>query len=171
MIAPSAGALPGQPFVSDCEGGHSRVMGGRGDVRILIVDDERELAEMLARRLALDGHEVHVCTDGWTAIQMASLVEPDAILTDLAMPGMDGWQLATRLREALQPKHPLLIAISAYQGDGDYVRSRTAGIDFHLGKPRYFEQLQQILDRYAASDHELELPAASGGPSDAVPLS
>lgn len=121
-------------------------------MRLLIIDDERELAELLARRLAIDGHEVHVCTDGWTAIQMANLVKPDAILTDLAMPGMDGWQLAARLREILYPEKPLLIAISAYQSDIDYGRSRAAGIDFHLGKPRYFEQLRQILNRYSAKD-------------------
>ena len=128
-------------------------------MRILVIDDELELAEVLARRLTLEGHEVHICADGWTAIEMASLVKPDAILTDLAMPGMDGWQLAARLREALHPEKPLLIAISACQSDGDYGRSRAAGIDFHLGKPRYFEQLQQILNRFSAS--EAVAPAAT----------
>lgn len=120
-------------------------------MHILIVDDERDLAEMLARRLALEGHEAHVCHDGWTAIEMAMLVRPDAVLTDLAMPGMDGWQLASRLREALQPDAPLIIAVSAYQSGEHFARSRSAGIDFHLAKPRYFEQLRQILDRYDAN--------------------
>ena len=124
-------------------------------VRILVVDDERDLAEMLARRLTQDGHEVHVSTDGWTAIEMATLVRPDAVLTDLAMPGIDGWQLATRLREALYPDAPLIVAISAYQSGDDYIRSRAAGIDFHLGKPRYFEQLREILGRYATTDDVL----------------
>jgi CheY-like chemotaxis protein len=120
-------------------------------MRILIVDDERDLAEMLARRLTLEGHEAHVCSDGWTAIEMATLVRPDAILTDLAMPGMDGWQLASRLRESLHPDTPLIIAVSAYQSGDHFALSRAAGIDFHLAKPQYFEQLQQILDRYAAN--------------------
>lgn len=125
-------------------------------MRILVIDDEPELAELLARRLTLDGHEVHVCTDGWTAIQLANLVKPNAILTDLAMPGMDGWQLALRLREALYPEKPLLVAISALQGIDDYGRSRAAGIDFHLGKPSYFEQLRQILDRYSTTSEAAE---------------
>lgn len=120
-------------------------------MRILIVEDERDLAELLARRLALEGHDAHICSDGWTAIEMATLIRPDAILTDLAMPGMDGWQLATRLRESLQPEVPLIIAVSAYQSGEHFTMSRAAGIDFHLAKPRYFEQLLQILDRYAAN--------------------
>lgn len=126
-------------------------------MRILVIDDERDLAEMLARRLELDGHDVYLCTDGWTAVETASLVKPDAVLTDLAMPGMDGWQLASRLREVLHPETPLIIAISAFQGGDDYLRSRAAGIDFHLGKPRYFEQLRQILARYAANDEAAAL--------------
>jgi two-component system CheB/CheR fusion protein len=120
-------------------------------MRILIVDDERELGEMLARRLALEGHDVHVSSDGWTAIEMATLVRPDAVLTDLAMPGMDGWQLAARLRESLQPDVPLFIAVSAYQSGEHFALSRAAGIDFHLAKPQYFEQLLQILGRYDAN--------------------
>ena len=120
-------------------------------MRILIVDDERDLAEMLARRLVLEGHEVHVCHDGWTAIEMATLVKPDAVLTDLAMPGMDGWQLASRLHQALPADTPLIVAISAYQDGEHFARSRSAGIDFHLAKPRYFEQLHEILERYAAN--------------------
>ena len=123
-------------------------------MRILVIDDEIELAEMLARRLLIDGHEVTVCTDGWTAIEMAGLIRPDAVLTDLAMPGMDGWQLSTRLREALFPDSPLIIAISAYQSGDDYTRSRADGIDFHLGKPRYFEQLKQILQRYGTGERQ-----------------
>lgn len=120
-------------------------------MHILIVDDERDLAEMLARRLTLEGHEADICSDGWTAIEMATLIRPDAILTDLAMPGMDGWQLAARLRESLQPEVPLIIAVSAYQSGEHFTMSRAAGIDFHLAKPQYFEQLLQILDRYAAN--------------------
>jgi two-component system CheB/CheR fusion protein len=120
-------------------------------MRIVIVDDELDLAEMLARRLALEGHEVHACSDGWTAIEMASLVKPDAVLLDLAMPGMDGWQLASRLHQSLRSETPLIVAISAYQGGEHFARSRSAGIDFHLAKPRYFEQLHDILHRYAAN--------------------
>jgi CheY-like chemotaxis protein len=120
-------------------------------MQILIVEDERDLAEMLARRLALEGHDVHIASDGWTAIEMATLIRPDAILTDLAMPGMDGWQLATRLRDSLKPDVPLIIAVSAYQSGEHFTMSRAAGIDFHLAKPRYYEQLLQILDRYAAN--------------------
>ncbi|HWB12007.1 MAG TPA: response regulator [Pirellulales bacterium] len=126
-------------------------------MRILIVDDERELADMLARRLAMEGHDVHVCNDGWTAIEMATLVKPDAVLTDLAMPGMDGWQFALRLRQALRSATPLLVAISAYQDGEHFARSRSAGIDFHLAKPRYFEQLHEILGRYAANRDASEL--------------
>jgi CheY-like chemotaxis protein len=122
-------------------------------MRILIVDDERELGELLARRLALEGHEVHVCSDGWTAIEMANLIRPDAVLTDLAMPGMDGWQLALRLHQSLRSDTPLIVAISAYQGGEHFAQSRSAGIDFHLAKPRFFEQLHDILQRYAAN-HE-----------------
>ena len=125
-------------------------------MRILIIEDERDLADLLARRLELAGHEIYVCTDGWTALQVAELFHPDVVLTDLAMPVLDGWQLATRLRESLHPETPLIIAISAHQSGDDYTRSQAAGIDFHLAKPQYFEQLTQILGRYA--QHEETKP-------------
>ncbi|HVX10125.1 MAG TPA: response regulator [Pirellulales bacterium] len=132
-------------------------------MRILVVDDDRDLAELLGRRLVLEGHDVDVCTDGWTALEMARLVHPDAVLTDLAMPGIDGWQLASRLRESLRSEVPLIVAISAYQTGDDYGRSRSAGIDFHLAKPRYFDELRRILLRYAAARQ------SSGTPDDHAP--
>jgi DNA-binding response OmpR family regulator len=125
-------------------------------VRILVVDDDRDLADILGRRLSLEGHNVDVCTDGWTALEMARLVHPDAVVTDLSMPGIDGWQLAARLRESLRSEVPLIIAISAYQTGDDYIRSRSAGIDFHLAKPRYFDELRRILLRYAATDRSTD---------------
>lgn len=115
-------------------------------MRLLVVEDEADLATLLARRLALKGHDVHVCSDAMQALEVAAAVQPDAILTDIAMPGMDGWELARALRARSSEDQFLLVAISGYQSPEDYARSAEAGIDYHLAKPNYFDRLTEILE-------------------------
>jgi two-component system, chemotaxis family, CheB/CheR fusion protein len=115
-------------------------------MRLLVVEDEADLATLLARRLALKGHDVHVCSDGMQALEVAAAVQPEAVLTDIAMPGMDGWELAKALRSRSSKQRFLLVAISGYQSPADYERSAEAGIDYHLAKPNYFEKLTEILE-------------------------
>jgi DNA-binding response OmpR family regulator len=115
------------------------------DMRLLIVEDQTDCAEMLARRLQFQGHEVRICNNPCSALLVAPEFQPHAILLDIGLPEMDGWQLAPLLRDAMADRKVTLIAISGYQTENDFMRSRAAGIDYHLPKPDYFGRLTEIL--------------------------
>lgn len=114
-------------------------------MRLLVVEDQEDCAFVLAKRLQLQGHEVRVCHNACSALLAAPEFEPDAVLLDIGLPVMDGWQLAPLLRDALADRPIKLIAISGFQTEKDFMRSRAAGIDHHLPKPDYFERLSEIL--------------------------
>ncbi|HVX12192.1 MAG TPA: response regulator [Pirellulales bacterium] len=114
-------------------------------MRLLVVEDEADCAFVLAKRLEMRGHAVRVCNNACSALAAAPEFHPDAVLLDIGLPGMDGWQLAPLLRDALQDEELLLIAISGFQTEKDFLRSRAAGIDYHLPKPNYFDRLLELL--------------------------
>lgn len=118
-------------------------------MRLLVVEDQEDCAFVLAKRLQMEGHEVHVCHNACSALVAAPEFMPDAILLDIGLPGMDGWQLAPLLRDALPDRPVTLIAISGFQSENDFLRSRAAGIDHHLPKPDYFGRLSEILQAQA----------------------
>ncbi len=113
--------------------------------RILIVDDNRDAAGSLGLLLRLDGHEVREANNGPKAIVVASEFHPDLIFLDIAMPGMDGYQVATRLRANPELDDVRVIALSGYGTDQDRARSRAAGFDDHLVKPAEIGLLESIL--------------------------
>jgi two-component system CheB/CheR fusion protein len=104
-------------------------------LRVLIADDNRDAAESLARLLEMSGHEVNVVTNGAAAIAQAASTRPDVVLLDIGMPGLDGYEVARRLR-ALRRSEPLrIIAVTGWGQEADRTRSREAGFDVHLVKP------------------------------------
>jgi signal transduction histidine kinase/DNA-binding response OmpR family regulator len=103
--------------------------------RILLVDDNVDGANSLAKLLEMNGHAVHVTYDGPTGIQAAKTLCPDIILLDIGLPGMDGYEVAKQLREHPHLKQVLLIAVSGYGREEDRQRSQQAGFDHHLVKP------------------------------------
>ena len=113
------------------------------DLRVLIVDDNQDAAAMLSMLLELDGYQVDTAHNGLEAVQTATRVRYDAVLLDLSMPLMDGFQAAAVLRQ-LRPK-PLLIACSAW--DDAQTRRRTTELRFsaHLTKPVPFHVLKAAL--------------------------
>ena len=113
-------------------------------LRVLVVEDYADAATTTAEVLRLDGHHVSVVADGPGALQVASAEEPDVVLLDLGLPGMDGYKVARRLAALCQRK-PYLIAVSGFDGDDFRRRSRKAGIDLYLLKPADPEQLLAIL--------------------------
>jgi CheY-like chemotaxis protein len=119
-------------------------------LRVLIVDDDRDTANTMAMLLRCWGLEPVVVGDGLEALQAIQADCPDLILLDLAMPGMDGLELAKRLRQLLPPKSkcPFLVAISGYGDATTCQRSRDAGIDLHLVKPVDPAELQRLLVRF-----------------------
>jgi CheY-like chemotaxis protein len=104
-------------------------------MRVLVVDDNIDAANMLCEYLGVLGHATAVAHDGATALELASSFMPDVAVLDISMPVMDGYELARRLRESLGQDRLRLIALTGYGQDAGRARSREVGFDEHLVKP------------------------------------
>jgi CheY-like chemotaxis protein len=113
--------------------------------RILIVDDNRDNAESLARLLQLMGHEIAVAYDGPAAVDCAETFRPAVVLLDLGLPGLDGYEVARRIRARPDGKDVTLIAATGWGAVDDRRRSREAGFDHHMVKPIDLDELEKIL--------------------------
>jgi len=107
----------------------------RRAVRVLVVNDRPDNVESMALLLRLCGHEVEVAIGGPAAVRAAQARQPDAVLLDLSMPGLDGYQVARKLRAMFRDKPLLLVAITAHGFEEDRRRCAEAGFDRHLVKP------------------------------------
>jgi CheY-like chemotaxis protein len=114
-------------------------------LRLLVVDDNVDGAETLALLLKASGHEVRVAHAGDSALTSAFDFKPDAVLSDIALPGLNGYELARRLREHADFRATALIAVSGYGRDSDRDRSCAAGFDHHLVKPIDYDSLHELL--------------------------
>jgi CheY-like chemotaxis protein len=106
--------------------------------RILVVDDETDSAEALVELLELEGHTARAVADGEGALAAVRTFEPELVLLDLGLPGMDGYEVARRLRERLG-KQVRIVALTGYRDEP--ARLRDAGFDGHLLKPTSIEKL------------------------------
>lgn len=114
--------------------------------RVLIVDDNRDLATSLARLLGLLGHQVEVVFDGRRGIEATRTFQPHVLLLDLGLPIVDGYQVARTLRE--EGYHDILIiALSGYGQEEDRQRSREAGMNHHVTKPVDVTTLAELISR------------------------
>jgi len=120
-------------------------------LRILVVEDNEDTAESLTTILEVWGHEVRVALDGLAALESAPTWQPEVVLSDLGLPGLDGYALARRLREIPALGHAVLIALSGYGRDQDRRQAFDAGFDHHLVKPPDLEGLAALLARIAAA--------------------
>lgn len=118
--------------------------------RILIVDDNRDAADALAGLLELDGNEVHVAHDGQTALAMAEELRPQAILLDIGLPQLNGYEVAERIRATEWGASILLLALTGWGHPDDRAKSERAGFDEHLIKPVEIEILTEMLARSAS---------------------
>jgi CheY-like chemotaxis protein len=103
--------------------------------RVLVVDDNEDAAEMLNGMLLANGHRVAVAHNGEEALRTAVTFNPEVGLLDLSMPGLDGYELAARLRAIPQLRDLLLVAITGWGQEEDRRRALAAGFDAHLTKP------------------------------------
>jgi two-component system, chemotaxis family, CheB/CheR fusion protein len=125
-------------------------------LRILIVDDNRDSVEMLATLLKFIGHETHTVYDGLAAIEAATMFDPDVILLDIGLPGLNGYEAARRIRERQgQKRRPLLVALTGWGQDEDRRRSEEAGFDAHLVKPVDDAVLARLLVELGAGNPEV----------------
>ena len=119
---------------------------------ILVVDDNVDAAESLSLLLGTLGHAVRAVHDPREALDMFQQGPRDVVVLDLGLPGMDGYELARRIRALPGPRRPLLLAVTGYGDDCARERSRAAGFDAHLTKPVHFQELAGWLEKWAARD-------------------
>jgi two-component system CheB/CheR fusion protein len=127
-IAPSSGAASALP-----------------PTRVLVVDDNRDAADSLAEWLRMAGHDVRVAYNGPTALVQAEDLRPALVLLDIGMPGLDGYEVARRLRRMPGGQAMRLVALTGWGQEEDRRRSREAGFDHHLIKPVEPAAVQQFL--------------------------
>jgi two-component system CheB/CheR fusion protein len=113
--------------------------------RVLVVDDNQDASDSLALLLRIDGHEVETAADGLAALAAAERFRPDVILLDLGLPGIDGYEVARRLRERPDFDGTRIVAVSGYGQPEDRERSRAAGIEEHLLKPVEPRRIRELV--------------------------
>ena len=114
--------------------------------RVLVVDDNRDAAESMGVLLEFLGASVKVAHDGPSALGVFAVQKPAVVLLDIGMPGMDGYEVARRLRALPEGNDATLIALTGWGQDEDRARTRAAGFDHHLVKPADIEALRALLE-------------------------
>jgi two-component system, chemotaxis family, CheB/CheR fusion protein len=115
--------------------------------RMMIVDDHEEIRRSLSRLARSWGHEVAVASDGLTALSLAEAFQPECAIVDISLPGMNGMDLARRLREQFPPAQLYLVALTGYAGADIRDACLAAGFDAHLVKPGEVAMLEKLLGR------------------------
>ncbi|MHB1424188.1 MAG: response regulator [Gemmataceae bacterium] len=113
--------------------------------RVLIVDDNADAARSLRMLMEIGGHETHLCFDGHSALSAAEKFLPEVILLDIGLPGLDGLEVARRLRAMNLSPRPMLVALTGYGQADDVRRSHEAGFDHHFVKPADPQALTALL--------------------------
>jgi CheY-like chemotaxis protein len=114
--------------------------------RVLVVDDFPESAQLLARLLRKDGNNVRVALDGLEAIETAAQFQPDIVLLDIAMPKLNGYEAANKIRQQPWGKKAILIALTGWGQQQDRRRTKEAGFDMHLTKPVNYRAIAKLLN-------------------------
>ena len=113
--------------------------------RVLVVDDNVDAAESMSALHEIWGHEAHACHAGPPALMGVERLRPDTVLLDIGLPGMDGYEVARRLRAVADSPVRLLAALTGYGQEQDRERSAAAGFDIHLTKPVDPARLRALL--------------------------
>jgi signal transduction histidine kinase/ActR/RegA family two-component response regulator len=113
--------------------------------RVLLIEDSEDAREMLRVMLELAGHVVYDAADGIRGLELLNVVRPDAAIIDIGLPGIDGYQVAKRIREESHGRDMLLLALTGYDSPGDAKLSSDHGFDHHLVKPVDPDQLARLL--------------------------
>jgi PAS domain S-box-containing protein len=132
--------------------------------RILVVDDNEDARMLLADVLATLGHQVRAAPDGPSALAVLEVFKPDVAILDIGLPGMDGYELATRIRAVPEHQQLRLLALTGYGQPQDASKTRHAGFDAHLVKP---VDIQRLLEHLVAPElGELGEPGEPGEPGN-----
>ena len=135
---------------ADVEEARAPLSAAARPLRLLVADDNRDSAATCAAFLEASGHNVSIAHTGREAFDLACRVQPDALLLDIGMPELNGYQLAERIRRTPWGRRALLIAITGWGQEQDRQRALAAGFDRHLTKPIDPNGLEALLQRAAA---------------------
>ncbi len=119
--------------------------------RVLVVDDNRDSVETLSMLLKIKGHDARMASDGEEALTVADDYQPHVIVLDLSLPGMDGYEVARRLRERPYGAGVVLAALTGWSGREVRTKAAQAGFDFHLLKPVEWSELEKVLESAPAT--------------------
>lgn len=114
--------------------------------RVLVVEDHADSAQGLAELLALWGHEPYVTADGEEALARVDEIAPEVVLADIGLPGMDGYELARRLRQAPGGDALMLVALTGFESEHEDRDCAASGFDHHLRKPVDLDTLERLLE-------------------------
>ena len=130
---------------------------------VLLVDDNADNREMYRQYLEWDGFRVVLATDGLQALDQAARVMPTVIVTDLAMPKLNGWDMVRRLKGDPRTRHVPVLAVTAHALIGEAERARAAGCDGYLSKPCLPEELARAIRTLIQRRSRTPSRSASGG--------
>jgi two-component system CheB/CheR fusion protein len=157
VTASSAGSGMGSEFVvglpmlpnttTDADTSFERITATSDARRILVVDDNVDAAESLMGLLRLHGHDARMVHDGVAALELAPAFVPSVVFLDIAMPGMDGYEVARRLRRMPEVAEAFLVAVTGLGREEDRRRSEEAGFDRHMTKPLDPKSLPSIISQ------------------------
>lgn len=128
---------------SDPESGEPHGL-SESQLRVLIVDDNEQLAHLLGQLIESFGHRVRIVNDGIPALTTAQEFKPELVLLDIGLPGIDGYEVARRLRASTEIRQPVIAAVTGYGQEEDRQRARRAGFDRHLVKPLTVGALNEL---------------------------
>lgn len=131
--------------------GESTAVTRNHDFRILLIDDNCDAIDSMSALLTLLEYDVRTAEDGESALRIARDFQPHLILSDIGLPGMDGYQLAPELRRATGQRKLILAAATGYGLASDKQKAREAGFDYHLVKPL---DADMLIDFVARQLHE-----------------
>lgn len=122
-----------------------------GQLRILVVDDDKDEAESLALLLRMGGYKTRTAHTGPEALAAARAFEADIVFLDIGLPGMDGYEVAGRLRSESGYGGAVLVALTGRGGEEDQLRSKAVGFDYHLTKPVTAELIKRLIEGLSAA--------------------
>jgi CheY-like chemotaxis protein len=120
-------------------------------LRVLVVDDSVDAVRTLATLVSLWGHEVRYAFDGPSGLALAEVFCPDVVFCDLKMPGMDGCEVARRIKMSPELVRAYVVAVTAYGSERDRENTREAGIQLHLVKPVEPDRIKSVLENKSLS--------------------
>jgi two-component system CheB/CheR fusion protein len=156
LTASSAGDAQGSTFVLKLPLVGAVVVAGRQEpapeggasaaaLSVLVIEDNEDVAETLTMLLEELGHRVSLARTGRNGVAMAQQSEPDVVLCDIGLPGMDGLEVCRQIRALPTKTRPIMVAVTGWGQDADRRKTREAGFDHHLVKPVGIGSLHQLL--------------------------